>query len=86
MPQRWFRDLIIWAMLILSASISSHAVEAPLKKVAFGIDWFVNPDHGPLIVMLEKGILPMPVPMSRWYWTASSTGVWPKRNLQESQN
>ncbi|MEP3280291.1 MAG: ABC transporter substrate-binding protein [Stappiaceae bacterium] len=55
MPQRWFQNLIFLAMLILAASISSHAAEAPLKKVAIGIDWFVNPNHGPLIVALEKG-------------------------------
>ena len=31
------------------------AADDNLRKVDIGVDWFVNPDHGPLVVALERG-------------------------------
>ncbi|MCY6383375.1 ABC transporter substrate-binding protein [Hoeflea prorocentri] len=31
------------------------AMAQGLKKVAIGVDWFINPNHGPLVVALERG-------------------------------
>ncbi|MEM7121650.1 MAG: ABC transporter substrate-binding protein [Pseudomonadota bacterium] len=50
---RWFVRGVATALMCLFAT-SSMADEA-LKKVNIGVDWFVNPDHGPVIVALERG-------------------------------
>lgn len=44
-------------MLILTSilTLPVHSADDGLKKVAIGIDWFVDPNHGPLVVALEKG-------------------------------
>ena len=48
---------IFLALFFMGTTIfgwSSHAVIAS-EKVTVLLDWFVNPDHGPLYVALEKG-------------------------------
>ncbi|MCP4315786.1 MAG: ABC transporter substrate-binding protein [Hyphomicrobiales bacterium] len=33
----------------------AQTADNSLKKIAVGIDWFVDPNHGPLVVALERG-------------------------------
>ena len=40
--------------LILAPAYATAADEAG-QKVNIGLDWFVNPDHGPLVVALQRG-------------------------------
>ena len=42
--------ILLSAALILAASPASAA-----EKFTVLLDWFVNPDHGPLFVALERG-------------------------------
>lgn len=50
---RWFsRALMIALMCLVGASA---VADEALQKVNIGVDWFVNPDHGPVIVALERG-------------------------------
>lgn len=35
--------------------IAAQANGSELRKVAIGVDWFVDPNHGPLVVALERG-------------------------------
>ena len=42
-------------MLVCMSFWPVPAQSADLKKVAIGIDWFVDPNHGPLVVALERG-------------------------------
>ena len=48
------RSLTLLAALLLSLSLSGTPVRAADKLVVL-LDWFVNPDHGPLIVAQEMG-------------------------------
>ena len=48
------RSLTLMAALLLSLSLSGTPVRAADKLVVL-LDWFVNPDHGPLIVAQEMG-------------------------------
>ncbi len=41
--------------ILMTAIMPLQAADEPLKKVAIGVDWFANPNHGPVIVALEKG-------------------------------
>ncbi|MDA4845542.1 ABC transporter substrate-binding protein [Hoeflea poritis] len=41
------------AMWLLIAP--AQAAGDDLKKVDIGVDWFINPNHGPLVVALERG-------------------------------
>ncbi|GAB4391127.1 MAG: ABC transporter substrate-binding protein [Kiloniellaceae bacterium] len=45
-----FTPLVLSALLLLSASPAAAA-----EKLTLVLDWFVNPDHGPIIVAQEKG-------------------------------
>ena len=45
-----FTPLVLSAVLLLSASPAAAA-----EKLTLILDWFVNPDHGPIIVAQEKG-------------------------------
>ncbi|MEX3011716.1 ABC transporter substrate-binding protein [Hoeflea sp. TYP-13] len=53
MTRRLF-SAFAFALFTLAAH-SALAADEGLKKVAIGIDWFVNPNHAPLVVALEKG-------------------------------
>ena len=43
--------LIFSLMLLVMTSISAHAAD----KMTLILDWFINPDHGPVIIAQEKG-------------------------------
>ncbi|MCP4383286.1 MAG: ABC transporter substrate-binding protein [Hyphomicrobiales bacterium] len=47
--------VLIVALIGLTVSAPAQAAVEPLKKVAVGLDWFANPDHGPVIVALQRG-------------------------------
>ncbi|MCP4342672.1 MAG: ABC transporter substrate-binding protein [Desulfobulbaceae bacterium] len=46
---------LIVAMTCAATSASSATTAMPQEKVTVLLDWFVNPDHAPLFVALEKG-------------------------------
>ncbi|WP_319528898.1 ABC transporter substrate-binding protein [uncultured Cohaesibacter sp.] len=41
--------------LALAASLSSAAVAGDENKLSIMLDWFVNPDHGPIIIAQQRG-------------------------------
>jgi putative hydroxymethylpyrimidine transport system substrate-binding protein len=43
------------AALALGFALLSAAAPAKAEKLTVMLDWFINPDHGPLVVALEKG-------------------------------
>jgi putative hydroxymethylpyrimidine transport system substrate-binding protein len=45
--------IFIFIMLALFGGVSNTATAS--EKITVVLDWFVNPDHGPLFVALEKG-------------------------------
>ena len=46
---------IIVAALALSASLLSVTAQAETKTLTLMLDWFVNPNHGPVIIAKERG-------------------------------
>ena len=42
-------------VLVAFAAISAHSPAGAAEKFRVILDWFVNPDHAPLFVALEKG-------------------------------
>ncbi len=46
--------MIVWVSMVLIAT-HPFAATAANEKVTVLLDWFVNPDHAPLFVALEKG-------------------------------
>ena len=53
MSARLLPALTIMLMGLLAQPALS--ADGDLKKVAIGVDWFVDPNHGPLVVALERG-------------------------------
>lgn len=47
--------IVLWIVLGWSAMAVSGQTGASLQPVTVLLDWFVNPDHAPLYVALEKG-------------------------------
>lgn len=47
--------VLLVAMTCATASATSATAAMPQEKVTVLLDWFVNPDHAPLFVALEKG-------------------------------
>ena len=45
----------ILTALTLAASLFSFTAQAEDKKVTLMLDWFVNPNHGPIIVAQQRG-------------------------------
>jgi putative hydroxymethylpyrimidine transport system substrate-binding protein len=45
----------IAAALVLGLTLMGPASPARAEKLTVMLDWFINPDHGPLVVALEKG-------------------------------
>ncbi|MFQ8432918.1 ABC transporter substrate-binding protein [Amaricoccus sp. W119] len=43
----------IWGMVLASALVAQPALAA--DKVTLMLDWFVNPDHGPIVIAEENG-------------------------------
>ena len=43
------------AALVLGLALMGAAAPAKAEKFTVMLDWFINPDHGPLVVALEKG-------------------------------
>jgi putative hydroxymethylpyrimidine transport system substrate-binding protein len=52
MIKRIFLSLLLAGLLLLSGGLN---VANASEKITVVLDWFVNPDHGPLYVALEKG-------------------------------
>ncbi len=52
-----FRPLafLTLAFLILAAALITPATASAQEKLTVLLDWFINPDHGPLIIAREKG-------------------------------
>ena len=48
---RYAFALVVMCLLIEPAQAAGN----DLKKVNIGVDWFINPNHGPLVVALERG-------------------------------
>ncbi|MEM9104098.1 MAG: ABC transporter substrate-binding protein [Pseudomonadota bacterium] len=48
------RLCIVLSLFLLHFSVAP-ALASDLKKVAVGVDWFIDPNHGPLVVALERG-------------------------------
>lgn len=48
---RYAFALVVMCLLIAPV----QAAGDDLKKVNIGVDWFINPNHGPLVVALERG-------------------------------
>ena len=51
--------LILTLLAALNACATSEEAsckETDLKKIRLGLEWFINPDHLPIIVALEQGI------------------------------
>jgi len=46
---------IIFLLCFILFSVAAPASAAKLTELNVMLDWFVNPDHGPLFVALEKG-------------------------------
>lgn len=53
MKMRWMRAVAVAAAMTASAAIALPALAQ--DKMTVLLDWFVNPDHGPLYVAQEKG-------------------------------
>lgn len=51
MSRRLCTALALIALLLPA----TQALAGDLKKVAVGVDWFIDPNHGPLVVALERG-------------------------------
>jgi putative hydroxymethylpyrimidine transport system substrate-binding protein len=50
------KRLVVFMVLIVGIIVSGFAPTAVASdKVTVLLDWFVNPDHAPLFVALEKG-------------------------------
>ncbi|MCP5458899.1 MAG: ABC transporter substrate-binding protein [Gammaproteobacteria bacterium] len=45
---------LLLALLVLFSAAATAAADKP-EKLTVLLDWFVNPDHAPLVVALEKG-------------------------------
>ena len=52
MIKRIFLSLLLTGLLLLSGGLN---IANASEKITVVLDWFVNPDHGPLYVALEKG-------------------------------
>ncbi|MDH3476523.1 MAG: ABC transporter substrate-binding protein [Rhodospirillales bacterium] len=55
---RFIRQAFLGTSLALALALAAPAqgqAQAGAEKLTVMLDWFVNPDHGPLIVALEKG-------------------------------
>jgi putative hydroxymethylpyrimidine transport system substrate-binding protein len=48
---------IVFVLLVIATAIffGNAQIASALDKVTVVLDWFINPDHGPLYVALEKG-------------------------------
>ena len=50
-----FRSARAFVLLVAVLVSPALAVADEMKKVSIGVDWFINPNHGPLVVALERG-------------------------------
>ena len=55
MRTRFHLLLLIGLLALAPVGAIALAADKPAKKVRIGLDWFANPDHGPVIVALTKG-------------------------------
>jgi len=49
------RQIIIFFLIIAGLFTFGHSAQAAGQNVTVLLDWFINPDHAPLYVALEKG-------------------------------
>lgn len=51
-----FRTIILYVLLFVSAStLAAPTSNQPLQKLTVVLDWFVNPDHAPILVAQQQG-------------------------------
>ncbi len=48
------KSKFIQASALLSTMLASHAFAAD-KELTLMLDWFVNPNHGPIVIAQERG-------------------------------
>jgi putative hydroxymethylpyrimidine transport system substrate-binding protein len=47
---------LIGAVVLLASLVSGHALaDSEQKKLTLMLDWFVNPNHGPIVIAQERG-------------------------------
>lgn len=46
---------VMQLMVALALTLSSLSVSQAADKISLILDWFINPDHGPIIIAEEKG-------------------------------
>ena len=50
------KNVILWAVVMaLSVNLSANTERVPTKELTLMLEWFVNPDHGPIIIAKENG-------------------------------
>ena len=55
MPNKIFKDFLI-LLATISTVLSFNILPAVAsEKITVLLDWFINPDHAPLIIAKEKG-------------------------------
>ncbi len=45
----------VLSAIVLSASLLSAPLQAAVKSLDLMLDWFVNPNHGPIVIAQQKG-------------------------------
>lgn len=50
MKKKTFLSAIVFAIYMLSLPVQAEA-----KKLTLMLDWFVNPNHGPIVIALQRG-------------------------------
>ena len=48
------RAFFVFFLAVMISGVGATPARAGERVVVF-LDWFVNPDHGPLLIALEKG-------------------------------
>ena len=49
------RKTLILTLLTATATLFSLTAQAEAKKVSLMLDWFVNPNHGPIVIAQQRG-------------------------------
>jgi putative hydroxymethylpyrimidine transport system substrate-binding protein len=52
---RTMKKTILLTALSLAASLCTFTAQAADKKVTLMLDWFVNPNHGPIVIAQQRG-------------------------------
>ena len=57
MPNKIFKNVLILLATISTVFSFNILPAAASEKLTVLLDWFINPDHAPLIIAKEKGFL-----------------------------